>query len=306
MADGDLETKETGPPSRFTAVDRISVGFLGALFVASIACENVGISFAVLWIVGIIWALARLRAGGPRWLQLAHDFLPVAVIPVVFNLLAPVIPCVNPVLWDPSFAELDARFFQWISESWKQALGRPWWLTDFASVAYVSFYLLPVLLGVAALRRGQHEFETFAERIVFGFYVLYVAYAIFPTIGPRVPAELEDQILGGSAVSQAVRAFLHQVELTKTDAFPSGHTAITLICFAYAWRAASRYRTLWTLWTGAIVFSTVYLHYHYVVDTLAGVGLALLLGPMLSVCRRLSMHWRPRWLGLLRGVREQA
>ena len=67
----------------------------------------------------------------------------------IFELLGPLIEAVNPVRWDATFARLDARLFGRLPAAWFDALGRPPWLVDVASIAYVSYYLLPVVLGVA-------------------------------------------------------------------------------------------------------------------------------------------------------------
>ena len=59
------------------------------------------------------------------------------------------------------------------------------------------------------------------------------------------------------------------------DAFPSGHAAVALVVQWYAFRYF-RHRAVWLLpLTTALIFSTVYLAYHYAVDVLAGAGLAL-------------------------------
>jgi membrane-associated phospholipid phosphatase len=71
-----------------------------------------------------------------------------------------------------------------------------------------------------------------------------------------------------------VRAFLHAAEATRLDAFPSGHTAASLVTAAMAARAFPRATPLLLAWAGAIVFATVYIHVHYAVDILAGALLA--------------------------------
>ena len=59
------------------------------------------------------------------------------------------------------------------------------------------------------------------------------------------------------------------------DAFPSGHAAVTLVVQWYAFRYFQR-RGFWLLpLTVALLFSTVYLGYHYAVDILAGAVLAV-------------------------------
>ena len=54
------------------------------------------------------------------------------------------------------------------------------------------------------------------------------------------------------------------------DCFPSGHTEIALVVLLYAWRFERRYFCGLLPAVGLLLFSTVYLRYHYVVDVLAG------------------------------------
>jgi membrane-associated phospholipid phosphatase len=77
-------------------------------------------------------------------------------------------------------------------------------------------------------------------------------------------------------VAEPVQKFLNYLEGIKRDAFPSGHTAIplTVLYLAYKFRR----RVFWFLLpvVSALIFSTVYCRYHYVVDVIAGFGLTLI------------------------------
>jgi membrane-associated phospholipid phosphatase len=141
------------------------------------------------------------------------------------------------------------------------------------------------LAAVLYRRRSREEFQRLVFTVVLTFYVSYVGYFVFPTFGPRVPLGSEAVILGGGAISHAVRLFIEYAELTRTDAFPSGHTAVALVCLYFAWRASPPIFAIFTPVAAGIVFSTVYLHYHYVVDVIAGAGVAagcIWLGPALE------------------------
>jgi membrane-associated phospholipid phosphatase len=216
-----------------------------------------------------------------------HDFLPVPVTIAIFELLGPVIPAVNPARWDATFAALDARWFGRLPAAWFGVLGRPSWLTDVASIAYVTYYLLPVVVAVALYACDYDAFRGFTLAAVATFLASYAGYLLFPTLGPRT---LDESVLGGGAVAGAVRTFVRVAEGNPLDAFPSGHTAIALVCVAWGWRFFPRWRGPLALSLGGIVFSTVYLSYHYVVDVVAGVGLAavllIMLPPTLTGRRR--------------------
>jgi len=245
-----------------------------------------------LWLLGVLASLSlfillSVLLSGRRLLwRVVHDFSPALIVPVLFNTLGPVIDCASPNRWDPQLAQLDARMFGDLAAMWRGVLGRPAWLTDLTYLAYVSYYVAPVVLGaVLYLRRSRDEFRQLVFTVVLTFYASYVGYFIFPTLGPRVPLGSEALIVGGGTISHAVRLFINYAERTRTDAFPSCHTAVALGCLYFAWRASPAIFAMFTPLVAAIIFSTVYLHYHYVVDIVAGTGLAagcIWLGPRLE------------------------
>jgi membrane-associated phospholipid phosphatase len=94
----------------------------------------------------------------------------------------------------------------------------------------------------------------------------------------------EEALLGGGAVSGLVRDFLAAAEVTTLDAFPSGHTGLSVLAVLLATTRFPRAAPALAAWAAAIVLSTVYIHVHYVTDLMAGVVLALAgqaLGPPL-------------------------
>ena len=107
---------------------------------------------------------------------------------------------------------------------------------------------------------------------------------MFPGIGPRFTLHdfsLTDIQLPGVWVTTFLRDILNAGEsipkgavnaiaLAQRDVFPSGHTEMTLIVlyFAHKYKLKSRY-ILYVAGT-LLIFATVYLRYHYVVDVLAG------------------------------------
>lgn len=237
----------------------------------------IGIAFAVL-------AVASLRS---RVGRVVHDLSPVPWIIATFEAIGPVIEVVSPRRWDDVFAGIDDGFFGRLAAAWTGALGRPAWLTDLASAAYVLFYAVPVAVGLALYLRGRRrEYADFVLSVAFAFFVPFLGYLAFPATGPRVPLPLEDAVLGGGAISRAVRVVLHVVEKNLWDAFPSGHTAVTVVVVARGWSLLPRWRVPLVVIGSLIVFATVYLSFHYVVDIFAG---ALIAGGVLVARRRWAL-----------------
>lgn len=217
-----------------------------------------------------------------RGVRFLRDWLPVGEVVAMFLLLQPVIEATVPWRLDATLAAVDARSLGWLVATWRSAFGRPAVFTDAVYLAYFSYYLLPVTVAVLASRAGPGTFERTVFALLLGFYVTFLGYLLLPASGPRLPFEAEAHQLGGGAISDAVRAFLRAAETTTLDAFPSGHTTVSVIAAVTGSRLLGRRGAalVWT-WAAAIVFATVYINVHYAVDVLAGLVLAAF---VLAVC----------------------
>jgi membrane-associated phospholipid phosphatase len=250
------------PPDRLTI---LWLALLIAVAAASHPTPLAAVALVVSTAVAVV-AVAALRTRS-RLGRVVHDFLPIAMILAVFNLAGPMVAAANPRRWDGVLAAADDRFFGSLALAWRHALGRPAWLTDFASLAYVSFYFVPLAIAIALYRsRSRREFDAFVFALMTAFYLPYIGYLAFPAYGPRVPASA----LGGGAVTAVVQAILGAAEINRLDAFPSGHTTVSLTFLVLGTRSFPRWRVPLLASVAGILFSTVYLSFHYVVDLLAG------------------------------------
>lgn len=260
------------PSERLTLVAAL------ALAAVTLAVRPEGGALRIAIFLGIAAATLLLakapRAGRAGFLR---DWLPVGEVLAVFLLLQPLIEALVPWRLDAVLAALDARYLPWLVKAWQAAFNRPAAFTDAIYLAYVSYYLLPITVAAVAWRRGPEAFERTVFALLLGFYLTFLGYLMLPASGPRLPVEDEARLLGGGACSDAVRAFLQAAESTTLDAFPSGHTAIAVISGVFGSRLLGRRAAaaVW-VWATAIVFATVYINVHYVVDVVAGLALALL------------------------------
>jgi membrane-associated phospholipid phosphatase len=272
------------PTERLTLVVLLA---LSAAFAVVRPPGTGGLLALLAGMAGALWLGSRRGERGGL-AGLPRDLLPVAGVLVVYGVLQPLIEAINPARWDVALAALDARWFGALVPAWQGVLGRPALLTDAIYLAYVSYYALPVGVYFATRWRDRRDGERVGVALISTMYLSFLGYLAMPASGPRVP-RAEEALLGGGAVSEAVRAFLGAAELTTLDAFPSGHTALSLLAALLAASRFPRAAPALGLWAAAIIFSTVYIHVHYVTDLVAGAGLAvagLLLGPVLH-----------RWLG---------
>jgi len=158
-------------------------------------------------------------------------------------------------------------------------------LTEILQIVYGMFYLLPILLGLFLLRKKKYvamDYSVFI--IIYGFYLSYLGYFIWPGIGPRFTLhnfETINQELPGLFLTNFLREIvnsgesipagtLNPAEVVQRDIFPSGHTMITLIVMYLSVRLKSRSIYFFVPIGTLLIFSTVYLWYHYVIDLVGG------------------------------------
>jgi membrane-associated phospholipid phosphatase len=70
---------------------------------------------------------------------------------------------------------------------------------------------------------------------------------------------------------------LDKLESVAYDAFPSGHTELTILAWWSSQMLSKKWFGGYFAYTSAIIFATVYLRYHYTVDVFAGALLAVFL-----------------------------
>ncbi len=282
--------RRAGAIASLAAVDRLILAYLVGLAGLTVVYYPrpwlllAPITIVAAGLVAIARSHPHSRLG--RW---AHDFFPIAGVLATFNLSGPVIAVTNPTRWDAAFSTWDRALFGALPALWLGALGRPAWLTDAVSIVYCSYYVIPIAMGVALYRAERlSEFDEMVFAVVATFLVSYVCYFAAPALGPRVPGDQTAFVLGGGPTSEAVRWFLDTFEGNELDAFPSGHTALSLIFLAFGWRMFPRWRAPLVAMVAGIVFSTVYLSLHYIVDVLAGILLAAAMPLLLPLLRRLA------------------
>jgi membrane-associated phospholipid phosphatase len=217
----------------------------------------------------------------------------VVTVALVFNSLGALIAGLQRANCDARLIAVDLALFGAHPTVWLERFATPW-LTDLLQIAYISYYFIPLALGSVLIARGRFgAFEEVLFGILLCFYLSYLGYLIFPAIGPRFTLNhLQSGGLQVSTFTAQIQETLNALEKNKTDAFPSGHSAVSLICLYYAWK--EREKILFALlvpMVAGLLVATVYLRYHYVIDVIAGValtGFTVALAPRLR--RLLSGH----------------
>ncbi len=233
-----------------------------------------------LLIIGIILGISTFhKFFHQTWVQLFRDWYVPVFLFVIFLENRRLIPLVNPHDLDPAFIGIDR--FICLGHDPTVLLERitfPF-LSEILQISYASFYLLPFMLCVIVyLKRPRIEFHATASMVLAGFYLSYLGYYFTPVIGPRFTLDhLQTIPLQGVFLFDTLREALAQAEGRMRDCCPSGHALISLLTVLLAGRYARSYFPVFCVWALLVLFSTVYLRYHYVLDIIIGAGLGLVI-----------------------------
>jgi membrane-associated phospholipid phosphatase len=231
--------------------------------------------YHILIVLVLLWLPNARENMFIRWLR---NFNPIIIIPTNFSELYYLVHNVNPVDFDQLLIDIDYSVFGVHPTVWLENWSTPF-VVEYLQVIYASFYFLPIILAFIVYKRGnQKDFDFIVFVLVFGFYLSYATYFLIPAIGPRFTLDaLQTGPVTGLWLTESIRKILDLLENHQRDAFPSGHTEITMLTTIYAWKYSKIYFWVLVVVSSSLIISTVILRYHYVIDVVAGALLAIII-----------------------------
>lgn len=228
-------------------------------------------------LLGLFFVLktwSTLKAKG-RIGTVFNHFSPIFFVILIYESLGDLIHYLRPDI-DPLLIQIDDSIFGVHPTLWMEQWIVPWF-TDIMSLAYISYYFIPVVFIVVLYLKNQlTEFHQSVFVLAFGYYISFIGYILFPAIGPRFTlTQLYSVPLEGSFITDFVRDTLNFLEHNKRDCMPSGHTQMVLIVLFLAHRYERFLFYLFLPIICALILSTIYLRYHYVIDLFVGTAFAL-------------------------------
>ena len=268
-------------------VDRVHAGFyLFVLIVAVVEWPTLhpawmpfawygGALAATVGLALMLRGRSGLRASVPR---LAFTLV---VAPFSFLMLSTVVPA-HSFHGERLLYDVDTAMF--FGTNPNVALDRLAWppLTELLQWVYAFYYLIPFVMWVVFFKEGRTgAISRGLFTMLLCLYLSYVGYFLIPATGPNInlqglfPAHFRDP-MPGVFLAEKLRASTLEAEWIKHDCWPSGHTALSLTCLVLARREGSKAFHILLAPVLLLIFSTMYLRYHYVTDVLFGVALAWL------------------------------
>lgn len=222
--------------------------------------------------------VAAGRPGSPatRPVRIARLLLPFALLPVLYKLTGWINRGLESWVLDAPLERLEAQLFGG-QPSLTFSERAPWpLLSEFLHACYWAYFVLvPLLVIVLAAQKREREAERVAGTIIATFCLCYMFYIWLPVRSPLynyppLAPPLSEGFFYGLTHAFAARGGV------VGGAFPSSHAAVAILAWLLAVRHERRIARITAIPTAGLLVATVYGRYHYALDTIAGVVLALL------------------------------
>lgn len=220
----------------------------------------------------------------PR-LKFFSDWFPFLILLFIFKETYFLVHPIIPKDFDEIFIKIDFAIFNFNPTVEISKFANPI-LTEILQISYSSYYFIIIAVPLALyFRKDFQNFDYVSFLILYGFYLSYIGYFLFPGIGPRFTlhdfSQLQNE-LPGIFFTEPLRQFINYAEsiptdliqakdLVHRDLFPSGHTQLTLVSIYFAFKFNIRFKKIILVIGSLLIFSTVYLRYHYVIDVVFGI-----------------------------------
>jgi len=203
--------------------------------------------------------------GHARCWHALHDIYPVLLMVNAYDSLGELVPQITKEGFDKTFEAVDTWI---IGQRLEPLLDRAVipWLSDLLQIGYCTYFFWLFCLLILFYRRRDDNhlaYDDFIFHMLVGFYLCFLGYIVFPTMGPR-------KLIADTPVTSGIWSTLNNLEKNKFDAFPSGHAAEMLLMTFLAHRHARKLLALVVVSTVLVITATVYCRYHYIADVLAG------------------------------------
>jgi hypothetical protein len=223
-------------------------------------------------------ALKHRHYVAPKWLQWLRDWHPLFWFSfLLFGEFTYLVTLVFPFEAEKYLIASDLWLFGQPPQQFIQT-HVPWWGIELMAFAYWSYY--PLVFGMTwryySSRSAEFSFVDFMNRLCLAFYLCYLLFIIIPARSPRHALNLNEQLqLTGGIFYNLIATMQNYVSVVGA-AFPSSHVVVTWVAALTLW---DKHRiAFWSLMplVIALTLSIFVLQYHYVLDAVAGVILALI------------------------------
>jgi membrane-associated phospholipid phosphatase len=223
--------------------------------------------------IGLMVLLAKWPSPAAQFVR--HWYL-LAYVPFCYKQVPYLVTALNLHPADETLARWDLAMWKVDPVFWLSSIENRF-TVEFLQLVYTMFIPGALVLGIILwVRKPRQEFRYGTFVIAATFLISYLGYLTLPARGPRfMEYASQHSALQGWWMFHSLQNLLDTLEGVQYDCFPSGHVAVVLVGCYVARRISAPVFYGFAVFAALITISTVYLRYHYVIDVIAGMLLAI-------------------------------
>ncbi|HRB00650.1 MAG TPA: phosphatase PAP2 family protein [Ignavibacteria bacterium] len=251
---------------------------------------NLSLCILIIYFVSHYEKKNELEKRKRSWTRFLRFWYPSFMILFCFKEIYLIMVGFDTRLYDPELIRIDQWLFGVNPTEFLYSFNNPF-LVELLQIVYGLFYLMPVIYAMELYLWHRYEELKYAIFVIFfGFYLSFLGYIIVPAIGPRftlhefanmnieMPGLYFAEIIRGLInFGESIPKNVPDPELyAQRDAFPSGHTIIIILITYLSHKIRSNSFYFYLPFSILMIFSTVFLRYHYVIDLIAGIPFVII------------------------------
>ena len=224
----------------------------------------------------LLWTLRWLPADAPRAVRFFRHWYPIILFPLLYKEVEVFAGAFGN--WDLTspIRALEVSLFAghpsvYLAERWAWVP-----LSEYLHFSYFAYVVvIPGLAGYWYATRRDVAFRELVLLLSVTMFGSYLFFILYPVDSPFYLADPPGPPLAGHFFYELV----HQLSSrggARGGAFPSAHVSGAMIVWLVAWRHERRVAYLLAPVVIGVILATVYGGFHYVVDTVAGFAIAVL------------------------------
>jgi hypothetical protein len=211
-----------------------------------------------------------------KYTKFFRYWLPVFLFTFLYEETGFLIHLIHPSWFDSFFSSMDIKIFSvnlgLFVEQFDNRL-----LNELFRIGYGSYYLI-ILSGlfIHYFWGRISEYEIMLSKITTAFCISYLLFIILPTQGPRFYHESIFHTNMDGLLFSYIQQKIMQLGSFRGGAFPSSHIAVALIVWWSLFSNHRKYFNMMGFFMFLLIMGTIWARYHYAIDALAGILLAIL------------------------------
>ncbi len=234
----------------------------------------------------IMYLIRAAADNSSKVLTFFRDSYPFFLFTFMFKEVSIIVNILFPFWLEPALIDWDLFLFGNHPTVWLQKFSTPWF-SELMAFSYWSYYVFIPFVGIVLyVRKDRGLFHSYAFCLSLTMYVGYFLFLFLAARGPHETlAHLHTERELAWIFDRTVRSIQSAAKISGA-AFPSSHVAAMWISWFFVFKFRKTLGWAFAPLVISLTFSVVYMQYHYAVDAIAGVVMALATYPVAKKIER--------------------